>query len=89
MTARRIGWRPFPAERQLWFAMRFLEITPIDFNRACADEDSEFDAWRWERLDVIPDIVVPFKQAIYRRVAEAFRVYAQPVSRIVPDARSP
>jgi putative (di)nucleoside polyphosphate hydrolase len=67
----------FRGQRQLWFAMRFLgDDAEIDLNAGCAGEEPEFDAWRWERLDAVADLVVPFKQAIYRRVAEAFRPYA-------------
>jgi putative (di)nucleoside polyphosphate hydrolase len=57
--------------------MRFLgDDAEIDLNAGCATEEPEFDAWRWDRLAAIPDLVVPFKQAIYRRVASAFRGYA-------------
>jgi putative (di)nucleoside polyphosphate hydrolase len=68
----------FRGQRQLWFAMRFHgSDSEIDLNPGCAEEP-EFDAWRWERLDAVPSLVVPFKQAIYRQVAKAFRVYAGP-----------
>ena len=69
----------FRGQRQLWFGMRFLgEDGEIDLNRGVADEEPEFDAWRWERLDAVPALVVPFKQAIYRVVAERFCAFAQP-----------
>jgi putative (di)nucleoside polyphosphate hydrolase len=71
----------FRGQRQLWFAMRFLgDEAETDLNRGCADEGPEFDAWRWEKLDAVPALVVPFKQAVYRRVAEAFRAFAEPVA---------
>jgi putative (di)nucleoside polyphosphate hydrolase len=71
----------FRGQRQRWFAMRFLgDDAEIDLNAGCATEEPEFDAWRWERLAAIPDLVVPFKQAIYRRVAEAFRGHAEPTA---------
>ena len=71
----------FRGQRQLWFAMRFLgSDAEIDLNRGCADEGPEFDAWRWERLDAVPALVVLFKQAIYRRVADGFRAFAEPVA---------
>lgn len=69
----------FRGQRQLWFAMRFLgHDGEIDLNRAAPDEEPEFDAWRWERLDVVPGLVVPFKKAIYRLVADRFRDFARP-----------
>ena len=71
----------FRGQRQLWFAMRFLgSDAEIDLNRGCADDEPEFDAWRWERLDAVPALVVPFKQAIYRRVVEGFRALAEQVA---------
>jgi len=71
----------FRGQRQLWFAMRFLgDDAEIDLNRGCGDEKPEFDAWRWERLETVPAFVVPFKQAIYRRVADEFRAFAEPVA---------
>ena len=71
----------FRGQRQLWFAMRFLgDDAEIDLNRGCGDEEPEFDAWRWERLGTVPALVVPFKQAIYRRVADEFRAFAEPVA---------
>ena len=33
----------------------------------------EFDAWRWEQIDRLPELVIPFKRAVYERVIEAFR----------------
>jgi putative (di)nucleoside polyphosphate hydrolase len=71
----------FRGQRQLWFAMRFLgDEAEIDLNRGCADEEPEFDLWCWERLDAVPALVVPFKQAIYHRVVESFRAFAEPVA---------
>ncbi|HHN73455.1 MAG TPA: RNA pyrophosphohydrolase, partial [Thermopetrobacter sp.] len=33
----------------------------------------EFDAWRWERLERLPGLVVPFKRPVYERLVEDFR----------------
>ncbi len=32
----------------------------------------EFSAWRWEELGRLPDLVVPFKRAVYEAVVKAF-----------------
>ena len=40
--------------------------------------DAEFDDWRWERLDRVPDLVVPFKREVYEAVAAAFAPLARP-----------
>jgi putative (di)nucleoside polyphosphate hydrolase len=36
------------------------------------DQPAEFDAWRWERLDRVADLVVPFRRGVYRDVARQF-----------------
>lgn len=67
----------FRGQRQKWFALRFTgkddEIDPLTPRN---DQPAEFDAWRWERLDRVADIVVPFRREVYRAVAERFRPFA-------------
>jgi len=36
----------------------------------------EFSAWRWERIERLPELVVPFKRAVYEQVVRAFRPFA-------------
>lgn len=63
----------FCGQRQKWFAMRFAgcddEIDPLTPRNG---QPAEFDAWRWERLDRVADLVVPFRRAVYRAVAQQF-----------------
>jgi len=40
------------------------------------DQPAEFDAWRWERLDRVADLVVPFRRDVYREVARQFAKFA-------------
>jgi putative (di)nucleoside polyphosphate hydrolase len=63
----------FRGQRQRWFAMRLLGG---DDSISIGSESPEFDAWRWVALDETPALVVPFKRAVYERVAEAFAPYA-------------
>ena len=42
------------------------------FIDALARHKAEFDAWRWEQLARVPDLVVPFRREVYRAVAQAF-----------------
>ncbi len=61
------GW---VGQKQIWFACRFLgEESEIDLAN---HHHIEFDAWRWADLAEAPDLVAPFKEAIYRKVVEAF-----------------
>jgi putative (di)nucleoside polyphosphate hydrolase len=63
----------FRGQRQKWFALRFTgsedEIDPLTPRNG---QPPEFDAWRWERLDRVPDLVVPFRRDVYRAVAAQF-----------------
>ena len=37
-----------------------------------------FLRWRWEKLERLPELIVPFKREIYRQVAAAFADLAGP-----------
>jgi putative (di)nucleoside polyphosphate hydrolase len=69
----------FRGQEQRWFAMRFLgEDSEIDLAIGGNGADPEFDLWRWERLERVPDLVVPFRRAIYAQVAREFSRFARP-----------
>jgi putative (di)nucleoside polyphosphate hydrolase len=63
----------FRGQRQKWFALRFTgnesEIDPLTPRNG---QEPEFDQWRWERLDRVASLVVPFRRAIYENVAKEF-----------------
>ncbi len=66
----------YRGQRQRWFALRFTgEDSDI---RLDADPHPEFDAWRWVRLEELPELAVPFKRAIYEALVPAFRRFAAP-----------
>jgi putative (di)nucleoside polyphosphate hydrolase len=68
----------FRGQRQKWFAMRFIgNETEIDPLTPRNGQPAEFDAWRWERLSHLADLVVPFRREVYRAVAEQFARFAQ------------
>ncbi|NLS28092.1 RNA pyrophosphohydrolase [Sphingomonas sp. S2M10] len=59
-------WR---GQRQRWFLLRFLgEDGDIDI----ATAHPEFRAWRWAEPAELPELIVPFKQALYERLLELF-----------------
>lgn len=64
-------WRGrYRGQRQKWFAMRFKGSDgDIDLGR----KHAEFDAWRWIAMDGLPDVIVPFKKDLYRRLVSEFR----------------
>ena len=59
-------WR---GQRQRWFLFRFLG-DDADVNIATAHP--EFKAWDWIAPETLPDVIVPFKQQLYREVLAAF-----------------
>ncbi|WP_421952752.1 RNA pyrophosphohydrolase [Pelagibacterium sp.] len=63
----------YRGQRQQWFAFLFegeeSEITLLHDNPGI---DPEFDDWRWEAFDQVPEIIVPFKRPAYLEVVEAF-----------------
>jgi putative (di)nucleoside polyphosphate hydrolase len=64
----------YRGQRQRWFALRF---TGSDADiRLDADPHPEFDAWRWTRLEELPELAVPFKRAIYEVLVESFARFA-------------
>jgi putative (di)nucleoside polyphosphate hydrolase len=64
----------YRGQRQRWFALRF---TGDDADiRLDADNQPEFDAWRWARLAELPALAVPFKRAVYAVLAESFARFA-------------
>jgi putative (di)nucleoside polyphosphate hydrolase len=68
----------FRGQRQKWFAFRFIGADDdVDVTVSRNGEPPEFDAWRWERLEQLPDLVVPFKREVYRHVARAFSTFAR------------
>jgi putative (di)nucleoside polyphosphate hydrolase len=67
----------FRGQRQKWFALRFIgRDDEIDPTTPRNDQPAEFDAWRWERLDRVADLVVPFRREVYREVARQFQKFA-------------
>ncbi len=69
----------FRGQRQKWFALRFTgpesEIDPLTPRNG---QEPEFDAWRWERLDRVAALVVPFRKEVYQAVAKEFAHFAMP-----------
>ena len=68
-------WRGvYRGQTQKWFLFRFTgDESEIDVDHpAGGAHAAEFDAWRWERLEKIPELVVPFKRAVYEEVVALF-----------------
>jgi putative (di)nucleoside polyphosphate hydrolase len=70
----------YRGQTQKWFLFRFIgSEKEIDVHHpADGAHDAEFDDWRWERLEHLPELVVPFKREVYEAVAAAFAPLARP-----------
>ena len=64
----------YQGQRQKWFALRFTgDESEIDINTpAGGAHKAEFDAWRWERMERLPELIIPFKRPVYENVLRAF-----------------
>lgn len=64
----------YRGQRQRWFAFAFTgSEAEIDvLNPGGGQHPAEFDAWRWEQLQRLPDLIVPFKRPAYLQVVAAF-----------------
>lgn len=74
------AWRgKYRGQTQKWYALRFVgndsEINIVE--PGGGGHKAEFAAWRWERLEKTPELVVPFKKPVYDRVVRAFKQFAQ------------
>ena len=64
---------PFRGQRQRWVALRLTgSESEIDVINPGGGQPQEFFEWRWEALARTPQLVTPFKQAVYEKVAAAF-----------------
>jgi putative (di)nucleoside polyphosphate hydrolase len=72
------AWKgKYRGQRQKWYALRFTgDEREIDVAHPAGGHEPEFAAWRWERLDKVPDLIVPFKRGVYARVAREFAKFA-------------
>jgi putative (di)nucleoside polyphosphate hydrolase len=68
------AWKgKYRGQTQKWFAVRFTgDDSEIDIAHPAGALEAEFSAWRWEPVQNVPDLVVPFKRAVYERVVREF-----------------
>ena len=62
----------FKGQRQKWFALRFTgNESEIDI-ASPGGHKPEFDAWRWEKMEKLPGLIIPFKRGVYEMVVAEF-----------------
>jgi len=68
----------YRGQMQKWFALRFTgDDSEIDVAHPAGGHEPEFVAWRWEPMQNLPDLVVPFKRRTYERVVKEFARFAK------------
>jgi len=68
----------YRGQTQKWFALRFTgDDSEIDVAHPAGGHKPEFVEWRWEPMQNLPELVVPFKREIYARVIAEFARFAR------------
>lgn len=68
----------YGGQTQKWFAFRFDgPDSEIDI-AVPGGHKPEFEAWRWEHLERLPDLIIPFKRGVYEKVVYDFKRFATP-----------
>ena len=63
----------YRGQKQKWYAVRFTgDESEIDIAHPAGGHEPEFAAWRWEPMQNVSALVVPFKRAVYERVVKEF-----------------
>lgn len=64
----------YRGQTQKWFAFRFEgDEREIAINPPPGGHEPEFDRWAWKPMAELPELIVPFKRAVYDEVVATFR----------------
>src|SRR5258708_38089996 len=69
----------YRGQKQKWYALRFTgKDKEINIKTPGGGEHKpEFIDWRWEPMENLPELVVPFKRDIYESVVKAFSKFTK------------
>jgi putative (di)nucleoside polyphosphate hydrolase len=68
----------YRGQKQKWFALRFTgDEREIDVTHPGGGHEPEFLDWRWEPMQNLPALVVPFKRKVYEQVVAELGRFAQ------------
>jgi putative (di)nucleoside polyphosphate hydrolase len=68
----------YRGQTQKWYALRFTgDDSEIDIAHPAGGHKAEFSAWRWEPVENLPALIVPFKRPVYERVVREFAPLAR------------
>jgi putative (di)nucleoside polyphosphate hydrolase len=68
------AWKgKYRGQKQKWYALRFTgDEREIDILNPGGGHEPEFIAWRWEKIERLPELVVPFKRPAYEQIVREF-----------------
>ena len=80
----------YRGQTQKWFALRFIgDDSEIDIlTPGGGAHEPEFAAWRWARIEELPDLIVPFKRPVYERVVKEFSRFAAHSAAVIARSAS-
>ena len=72
------AWKgKYRGQQQKWYALRFTgEENEIDIAHPAGGHKPEFAEWRWEPMENLPRLIIPFKRKVYERVVKEFAKFA-------------
>lgn len=72
------AWRGrYRGQKQLWIACRFTG-EDSEINLEPPGHKPEFDDWRWVGIEELPELIIPFKRAVYEKLVAEFRHLTRP-----------
>ena len=73
------AWKgKYKGQTQKWYALRFTgDDAEIDIANPAGGHKPEFLEWRWERMENLPALIIPFKRPVYERVVKEFKQFAK------------
>ena len=73
------AWKgKYRGQKQKWYALRFTgKDSEVDIANPPGGHKPEFLDWRWETMDQLPALIIPFKRPVYERVVEEFARFAK------------
>jgi putative (di)nucleoside polyphosphate hydrolase len=73
------AWKgKYRGQKQKWYALRFTGSDgEIDVANPAGGHKPEFLDWRWEEMDKLPALIIPFKRKVYERVVAEFARFAR------------
>jgi putative (di)nucleoside polyphosphate hydrolase len=75
------AWRgKYRGQRMRFVAFLFEgQESEIDVLNPGGGEKPEFVEWRWERIERLPELIIPFKRKVYEAVVAEFTRFAVPL----------